>query len=553
MIWLILRKDLVLLWPLVALSVLAQFGLNALMFAADHAPESQYLLLSARLFVLVVFLVICLTISLGVHQDAIPGTRQDWLIRPIQRRDLLLAKLLFVLAAVQLPMFVADVTEMAVEGLSSNDAVMAALSRNLYVFIVLSLPVLGFAGMTRSTAQFIGVGIAYFIALAAVTFMLSSVARIAGAEQATNPLAWTGVAWVPQTLARLTLSAGAVIAIVLLYMRRRIVLARYLFPMFAVLSALATLLPWGWIFAVQEAASVTPAGISALNISLDPGAPRYQPGPGENGDDYSVGAAQVQLRGRAAGDIEVENRSRRAQSYVTVFIPVRIAGLPAGALPWVDRAAVVLRMPNGRVLFHGRGDDLKFDTTAGGSSPALAYEAVRIPGSVFETARNTPLSAQIDYSLSVLRPRPPVAIAALDAQIQLPGFGQCTTDRDSDGNDVELQCLTAGNAPSCVCATLEDPATGRRNPPTRLCAPDYSPYDAKLFPDAVSRFRVEIPFRDRLQLANYPVAGAQLGRARMLLTRYDASEHVARYLTAAQVHLDAWIANNGTDGGNQRP
>ncbi len=42
MAWHIFRKDLVLLWPLVALSALAQFGLDALMFMADRSPDSQY-------------------------------------------------------------------------------------------------------------------------------------------------------------------------------------------------------------------------------------------------------------------------------------------------------------------------------------------------------------------------------------------------------------------------------------------------------------------------------------------------------------------------------
>jgi hypothetical protein len=68
MSWHILRKDLVLLWPLVALSCLAQFGLDAVMLAADRTPESHGLPSVARLFVLVVFLAIALTISQAVHQ-----------------------------------------------------------------------------------------------------------------------------------------------------------------------------------------------------------------------------------------------------------------------------------------------------------------------------------------------------------------------------------------------------------------------------------------------------------------------------------------------------
>lgn len=545
MAWHIFRKDLVLLWPLVALSALAQFGLDALMFMADRSPDSQYLLLTARLFVIVVFLTIALVIAQGVHQEAIPGTRQDWLVRPIRRWDLLVAKLLFVLAAVQLPMFLGDLVEAMAQGISWEQAATAALSRNLYVLVTISLPALGFAAMTRNTAQFVGVGVVYFIAITAATFLLSNVARINGQEQATNPLFWTGVAWVQQTLARVVLAVGAIVALLLLYFRRRVVLARSVFPVFAGLSVLATFLPWDWMFAVQQSASAAPAGSQAVGLAFDPQAPRYRPAPGENTDDYSVGAGQVQLRGRSAGDIAVENRVRRAQGDVTVFVPMRISGLPAGALAWADRATVTLRTQSGRVVFEGHGDDLKLDRTRSASPVTTAYEAIRIPALVYERSKDEPLMLEVDYSLSVLRPGAPVAAAALGADTQLPGFGRCTTGRDSDGDDVELRCLRAGRAPSCVSVTLSDMVSGQSNPDTLICAPDYSPYNARPFPDAISRFQVEAPFRDRLGLGNYPVGGAQLGRSQMVITSYEASRHVALRLTAPRVHLATWTASSG--------
>ena len=548
MVWHIFRKDLVLLWPVVALSAIAQFGLNAMMFVADRSPDSEYLLLMARLFVIVVFLVITLAIALGVHQDPIPGTRQDWLIRPIRRRDLLAAKLLFVLAAVQLPMLVGDLVEAMAQGFSWREAVTAALSRNLFVLVTLSLPAFGFAAMTRNTAQFIGVGVVYVVAITAATFLLSNVARINGAEQASNPLFWTGVAWVQQTVARLALAAGAIVALLLLYFRRRVALARGVLPAFAALSVLATFLPWGWLFAVQAAASGAPAPGQAVGVSFDPQAPRYRALAGEGSDDYAAGAAQVQLRGRSAGDIEVENKVRHAQGDVTIFIPLRIGGLPAGALAWADRAEVSLRSQAGQVVFQGRGDELKLERTGAGSPVTRAYEAIRIPALVYEASRDKALTLEIAYSMTVLRARPPVAVPALGAVADLPGVGRCTSGRDSDGDDIVLRCLQAGRAPSCVSATLADSSSGRRNPETLICAPDYSPYNSRPFPDAISRFEVEAPFRDRLGLGTYPVGGAQLGRAQLVLTSFEASQHLTRHVTAVAVRLSDWTAINSSQG-----
>ena len=538
MAWHIFRKDLILLWPLVALSALTQFGLAALMLVSDGAPDSQYLLLAARLSVVVVFLAITLTIAQAVHQEPIPGTRQDWLIRPIRRLDLLAAKLLFVLAAVQAPMLVADLVGAMAHGFDWRAAGAAALSRNLLMFVMISLPALGFAAMTRTTAQLIAAGVAYVIATAAATVLLNLMSRAGGQEQATNPLFWTGVAWAPQTLGRLALAAGAMIALLLMYLPRRIALARGLFPAFVIASALTTLLPWPWLFAVQESASAAPAAGRAVDLAIDLQAPRYSPPPGESIDDYSVGAAQVQLRGRAAGDIEVENKLRRVQGDVMVFVPIRIQGLPMGALPWVDRASVTLTSAAGKRVYQGRGDDLKL---AGGH----AYEAIRLPALIYEAAKDQPLTLAIDYSLSVLRPGQSVTAAALGADTQLPGFGRCASDRDSDGDDIALRCLQTGPAPSCVSATLEDPVTGSRNPDTRLCSPDYSPYQTKPFPDALSRFEVEAPFRDRLGLARYPVGADQLSRARLRLTRYEAAAHLTRRVMAADVRLSAWAPGGG--------
>lgn len=548
MAWHVFKKDLILLWPLMALSIFAQFGLAGLMFIADHTPNSQYLLTVARVFVGVVFLTIALTIAVGIHQEAIPGTRQDWLIRPIRRRDLLLAKLIFVVVAIQLPMFLADISEALAQGFPFGVAATAALSRNSFAFVTLTLPVLAFAAMTTTTAQFVGAGIAYFLAVLIATFLLSTAARIGGAEQATNPLTWTGVAWAPETLARIALAAGVIIALLLLYLRRRVVLARSVFPVFAALSVLATFLPWPWIFSLQEIAAAAPAGAPVVTMAIDASAPRYKPTRGEDLDSYASATAQVQLRGREAGDINVENAARRNQRDVTILIPIRIDGLPTQALPWADRAIVTLRSADGRVVFQGHGDDLKAPQSPSGASSVLNYETVRIPGLLYQTVKEEPLAVEIDYSLSVLLPQRGVEIGALGAHEQLAGFGRCSTDRDGDGDEVVLRCLKAGPSPSCVSLIMQDSLSGHRNPETRLCAPDYSPYGAKLFPDALSRYEVEVPFRDRLGLAVYPVSGAELDHARLILRRYEASQHLTRRVTASQVRLADLAPDTGVRG-----
>jgi hypothetical protein len=540
MAWHIFKKDMVLLWPVVLLSALAQVGMDVLASAMDASPQLSYLRPLTQLAVAGVFLAIVFTTALGVQQEPIPGTSQDWLVRPIRRRDLFVAKLLFVVLAVQAPMLFADLIQVVTHGFSVGEALGAALARNLLIFLTVSLPALAFAAMTRSVGQFIAAGIAYLLATIAVTVVLSLTARLAGQEQVTNPLAWSGVAWIPQLAARIVLAAGAAVALLLLYRSRRIAVARSVFPVFALLSALATLLPWSWIFAIQQGAQAAPAGAQA-SVTFDSTAPRYRPAPGENADVYSAGAGQVQLRGRAASDVPAETRARNAQRDVTVYAPVRIAELPAGARPWADQAHVRLSDADGKVVFEGRGDDLK--TVGGGAGPnVLAYVAIRVPGLLYQQAKDRSLTLQIDFSLSVLSPQPAQSMAALGADEALPGLGRCTSGRDSDGDEIELRCLTPRNPPSCLSAALDDPAAGRRNPEVLICAPNYAPYATRSFPDAFSRFEVEAPFRDRLGVAAYPVNADQLGRARVALTRYEASAHLVRRVAAAGLRLRDWTA-----------
>jgi hypothetical protein len=202
-------------------------------------------------------------------------------------------------------------------------------------------------------------------------------------------------------------------------------------------------------------------------------------------------------------------------------------------MPWADRAEVKLTTASGEVVFKGRGDALR---PQGGR----AYESIRLPGLVYEANKDKPLTLTIDYSLSLFRAQPDLSAPALGAEGALGGFGRCTSGRDEDGDEIALRCVRAGRAPTCLKARLEDPASGRRNPDTLICAPDYEPVDLKLFPDALTRFEVEAPFTDRLGLAAYPVGPAQLGSARIVVTPFKAVAHGERRVTAGDVRLSAW-------------
>src|SRR4029453_3618761 len=88
----ILKKDWQLLWPLVAALTALQILLAFARYRAGHFLNGLPTVPAAFLELLAAATLIVLV----VHEDPVPGVRQDWLVRPIPRRDLFFAKLLFV-------------------------------------------------------------------------------------------------------------------------------------------------------------------------------------------------------------------------------------------------------------------------------------------------------------------------------------------------------------------------------------------------------------------------------------------------------------------------
>src|ERR1700674_4524461 len=118
-----------------------------------------------------------LLIAAVVHQDAVPGARQDWLARPIQRKDLLLAKFLFVLLAVHGPMLLADLFRGLANGFSFGPSLAAALSRGLFVLVTFSVPLFAFASLTRNTMEALAVGLVVLLCFAGFVMVVDQTVR----------------------------------------------------------------------------------------------------------------------------------------------------------------------------------------------------------------------------------------------------------------------------------------------------------------------------------------------------------------------------------------
>jgi hypothetical protein len=93
-------------------------------------------------------------IGLTVEQDPIPGDRQFWITRPYSRGALLSAKILFALAFVHVPSFLADCVVLAARGFQPAAALGALLSKQVTLAAALTIPALALASLVRNFTQF---------------------------------------------------------------------------------------------------------------------------------------------------------------------------------------------------------------------------------------------------------------------------------------------------------------------------------------------------------------------------------------------------------------
>jgi hypothetical protein len=518
MIWHIVKKDVRLLWPLIVLVALAQAVSATLWVTLSPFGEPRGLASLATVFSMAAILGIVILIITAVHQDPVPGIRQDWLVRPIPRRDLMLAKIAFILLMAHAPLFIADLGEGLGIGFSLSAAAGAALSRGFSILCLFSLPAAVFATVTKNLTETL-VGIIAAI-VACVVFM--TFAQLLKALP--PPIAATGLQWMMAAAwsALAVMVTGVILPVQ--YLLRKTVLSRSLIVAAFVCSLFAIFLPWNIGFALQQALGPKRGAGNAISLAFAP----------------SDGKAQ-------------SNNSSVFAYKVSVHLPLHFSGLPAGALLLMDYADVRLLKPDGQALYQNRtylsvdGAGSYFESRLGiigdgEHGEAHTYQAIFLPAKVYAQLKEQPLRMEVEYYFTLFRAGPVRSIAALDGDQRIASLGRCATRVDNDEDGIELSCLNTAQTPSCMTLSLEHTPTAQHNPVLQHCDPDYAPYVVAVIPDGIGRLRAEAPFLDRSGLAKYPVDGSRLAESRLNLRTYEPQDHFTRQLVIPDVRLSDWAA-----------
>jgi hypothetical protein len=523
MVWHILKKDWTLLWPVVAAVAVLQgllalgrftrFSAGVLVSPLPTTPAGLLELLAAATL-----------ITLLVHQDPIPGVRQDWLVRPVARRDLFLAKLLFAVLLVQGPWFATDLLQGVANGFSWGQSAAAAIACAVWVLLTLSLPALAFATLTATMTETL------VAALGVLALVIASL-FVPGLVGATKPAASTGFAWVPSLVRDGVLLVAAAAVLMLQYRWRRTPAARVVCAAAVVAGLGAAFLPWRTTIRLEQVLDASPRDDGGIAVAFAPGAGRFRPAPGQALDDIP------EKPGMGPEDVAAENRRRRAEGARTIFLPVHVSGLSPDTRLLADRSEVAVVTRDARVLYRGTGNDLELRAVG---ADATVHQGIRVPGALFGGVKAEPVDVELAYWFTVFRIRATYALPARGGNQRMPGVGWCATKVDDAGTRVLFQCLQPGERPSCLDVALEHTPTGQRNPAVSLCAPDYTPYPGHTFPDALSRFGGRLPFYDPSGFVQYPVGGPQLSEARVLVTAFQPMQHIVKRVVIPAVRLEEW-------------
>ena len=207
------------------------------------------------------------TIARLIHAEAIPGDRQFWITRPYRWQSLLAAKLLFVLAFINLPIFLAQSIIVLADRFPLASMFPGLLWEQILLLACLSFPIIAFAAVTSRIRAFIFAGLVLFTVLVGLPRLLfGAVNRWIALDN------WPiSIEWVRDSIAVLAITAVALGIFYVQYRFRATMLSRTLaVGALAAVALVYVLMPWQLAWAVEARLSKQPAMGESLRVA--PGA-----------------------------------------------------------------------------------------------------------------------------------------------------------------------------------------------------------------------------------------------------------------------------------------
>ena len=424
----IFRKDVYYLRHEITLVLLVALAFALMHTPAMHAQNSSWLA-ELALVATAVFLIGRLVLA-----EAIPGDQQFWITRPYRWQSLLAAKFLFIAIFVNLPVLLAHLFILVVDGFPLILSLPGLLWEQVLLFIFLSLPFAAIATLNSGMAAFIFSQLIVLAAAAGIWEMLPLSGPSLGS-----------VAWVRESIASVDLLAVGLPVIFLQYKTRNTVISRSVaISGIAIGAVLFAALPWPLALALQSHLSKEPALASSIQVGL--------------------------------GDSEGQPLSfpRAPASKITLRLPILVQGIREGTELQPDALRVSLRGPDGYTdnLSIGDCSELKRNTI---STSAVTISAVcAADPEFFKRERGQPVAVRGSLYLTLFGNARSQALPLSGQPANALDGLQCYTNVVSAEWDV--YCRSAFRWP----ARLVFAKLGRTNANSFAQTVSYSPFPAGL-------------------------------------------------------------------------
>ena len=523
MIFHIFKKDLRLLWPYAAMLAVMQFVYAAHLFLNPGRDEREYSGWAAtqtqEILLAAIFLFGAFLIAAIVQQDPIPGVRQDWLVRPIARMHLLLSKILSVVLLVHVPMLAADLLYGLAIGYSTGHSLGFAVSRGIYVLMVVSIPFVAFFSLTKNMMEAVASGFVIAVGLIGFAFTTSAITGKYG--RFLDVTQDTGFHWVPQFAGGIVILLGALTVLGIQYFRRKTLTARFVTgAVFILFWAVTFLMPWETAFAIGQEFSSKKGEGNAIALSFEPAGARFHRTPHTPSDED-----------------------------LSLYLPVRVDGLPADSVLRADRYSTRAIFASGESVV--MSVDLTEDFRRNGAGYLKVgghplYGSPLLVGD--ERVKNEPLQLEIEMWMTLLKVSSVTELPALDGPLSIGGVGcihrEWTMSRswdDDEDTEVNLWCEPVLQ-PSCYTLELLEFSAPYVFRPAMKCPGDYKPIHAQLLPGGASITAVAY-VRDPLGHVKYPKDFDNLFKTKAALKSYEPVDHFTKKIVIPEVRLKDWTAD----------
>ncbi len=467
-----LKKDLRCLMMMV-LVVIGVLTLEAFVMDLSLNSVGQSLSLIKQLLPYISMVACGILIVAVFQQDPAASVNHDWLTRPISKLDLLLAKLLFLVATILIPMIIARLVVNLVNGYSMGESLLeATVFETSWTLLVIPF-IMAIAILYGSLVQAIGALLVVFTVLLLFAW-LGSVVPSSPDSLGDDAISF-GASWI-KAVALLGLESAALgVAYWFQYHRRDARRARIAVAATTVLSICVMILPfhvpaWGFVFAVLQSTVGDPDKF-AEQLNLDSA---YA--------CYPASAIDMSNDGKGASDEAKPARQIIGAPYWEEDY-LRRAGV--GAFTYTTLVTSRNVPPDWRVL--------PLKVTATYSSDSLSEVNKRRPANApaakpysqrnavanywlvpedlkLRTISDPSTKVRFDYSLALLAPTR-YTLEIDGVRRRFPKVGYCSALENAAKNQVEVACFKRGQQPTVVSAEFVNVPASRVD----AGAPNFSP------------------------------------------------------------------------------